>query len=94
MVTRPIPTKKYMVLHRTVTKRYGKATCCWNTICLKKSVTYNWSNISGRYLTGVPDWWQLCKKCHALYDFRDYVNHPNLMKYHIIIDKNKGDVII
>lgn len=85
---------EYCLQHKRLKRKYGKAVSCWNTKCKKKSTRYDWANISGKYLTGVPDWWQLCRSCHFIYDFGDYANHPDLLSAKIVIDKTKDGVLL
>lgn len=60
----------YYALHAWVRAKYGKPNQCENKNCPKKSTTYQWSNVSGRYLRDKKDWQQLCASCHKVYDYK------------------------
>jgi hypothetical protein len=58
----------YMGLHTWLYKNYGKAKHCENDNCLGRCKTYEWSNISGKYLRDRKDFQQLCRVCHKAFD--------------------------
>ena len=58
----------YGGVHCWITKKYGKANCCENKSCAKKSITYQWANVSGEYKRDRKDFMKLCLSCHRKYD--------------------------
>lgn len=60
----------YIAKHRWINQRFGKANKCENKNCLHKSKTYEWANISKKYLRDRIDYIQLCKICHWYFDER------------------------
>lgn len=58
----------YEYAHKWIHQNYGKATKCEVQECPKKSVNYEWSNVSREYKLERQDWKQLCRSCHVKYD--------------------------
>ena len=63
---------KYISKHTWIHKHYGKANHCENPDCKHKSVSFDWANISGKYLREVGDYKQLCRSCHMFMDLIPY----------------------
>lgn len=63
----------YSGVHIWLTKNYGKASKCMfkNTTCSGKSNVFQWANISKEYRRDVNDFIQLCRSCHAKYDYTE-----------------------
>lgn len=59
-------SSKHMWIHNNI----GSANKCENINCLKTSRTYQWANISGKYLREFSDYKQLCVSCHKKMDLR------------------------
>ena len=57
----------YSGLHKWVARKLGKPKRCDKCGDVNAN-RYNWSNISGKYLRDLSDWWRLCCKCHWSYD--------------------------
>lgn len=57
----------YNTLHWRVRQRYGKANMCSNEDCPGKCDSYDWANVSGKYLNE-EDFVQLCRTCHIEFD--------------------------
>jgi len=77
----------YMGKHKRIWTRLGKAFHCEDSFCNKKSKTFGWANISGKYEESTTDWKQLCMSCHKKFDFKK--RNPNGMS-----DKNQRQIII
>ena len=72
----------YRTIHYRIINKYGKASCCENTICvyprlnlhtkkiMKNPKRYEWANINGKYKLKRSDWIQLCPSCHRRYDYK------------------------
>ena len=59
----------YYAVHRWVRKVYGSANKCEGDECKKESKFFEWSLLKGNpYERNRSYFWQLCKKCHNLYD--------------------------
>lgn len=58
----------YMGKHKRIWKEFGKAIKCEVLICKKKSKTYTWANMSGKYKQDRKDWKQMCMSCHMKRD--------------------------
>lgn len=57
----------YQAKHTWVRKNYGEIRECED--CLTKTaITYDWANISGKYIRKRNDWKRLCRKCHRKFD--------------------------
>lgn len=71
----------YHAIHIWINKEWGKAVLCENTECVyprknaarswvKKPRRYEWALKRGRtYTRHREDYYQLCKSCHAKYDY-------------------------
>lgn len=60
---------EYRRIHRWVEKSLGRASKCVNCeTTVAKS--YDWSNISGKYLQDIVDWERLCHSCHMRKDLK------------------------
>ena len=59
-------------IHTWLRYHYGKADHCENVDCLGLSNTFEWSKLQGKeYERKRENFWQLCKKCHVIYDYTD-----------------------
>lgn len=58
----------YAQAHYWIKNRLGKADHCSNAACLKRSVIFEWSNVSHKYMLDEKDWKQLCRSCHIRTD--------------------------
>ena len=58
----------YSGVHRWVESRLGRPNKCINKLCSKKSVVFEWCNISHSYKRELNDWVRLCRSCHRKYD--------------------------
>ena len=58
----------YGGVHNWIAKKYGVADCCENKQCSKKSITFEWANISGKYRRDRKDFMKLCRSCHRKFD--------------------------
>lgn len=59
-------------MHTWLKSHYGKADHCENPDCLGLSITFEWSKLRGKeYERKRENFWQLCKKCHVIYDYTD-----------------------
>lgn len=61
----------YSGIHWRMKRFYGRADKCENENCKGESTTYEWANLSRRYLLDRSDWKMLCKQCHFQYDFNE-----------------------
>ncbi len=65
-------TKKYRRLHDWIKRHWGKPyhceLCGLKEIPKGKIVYFDWSNKTGIYNKNRKNWWQLCKKCHKVFD--------------------------
>jgi hypothetical protein len=64
----------YVAKHARIYRRFGKADCCENPKCLKKSERFDWATISGKHLPDRRDWIKLCKSCHSRFDIGNKIN--------------------
>lgn len=56
-------------IHQWLKKYYGKANRCESINCLKLSKIFQWALLKGKeYERKRENFWQLCIKCHLLYD--------------------------
>lgn len=59
----------YSVVHWWLAYHYGKANKCENFYCPKTSTTFEWALLKGKKSERVKEnYWQLCKRCHLIYD--------------------------
>lgn len=58
----------YGGVHDWIAKKYGVADRCENKRCSKKSITFEWANISGKYKRDRKDFMKLCRSCHRKFD--------------------------
>lgn len=65
----------YFAIHIWMKNNYGKAYHCENITgkinkikCSKKSINFDWANISDKYHRDISDWHQLCRICHRKFD--------------------------
>lgn len=69
----------YGYIHYWLRKDFGHATQCENFYCEGRSVRYEWSLLKDfTYEKKRENFWQLCKRCHLVYD-----------NYKIPVSKNK-----
>lgn len=65
-------TKKYRRLHDWINRNWGKPNHCelckLDKIPKGKIVYFDWSNKTGIYDKDRKNWWQLCKRCHKIFD--------------------------
>lgn len=55
-------------LHNWVERNWGRPRIC--EMCKTETAnTYDWSNITGKYLRERSDWQYLCRSCHTKYDY-------------------------
>jgi hypothetical protein len=64
--------KKYNRLHYSLRSKHGNAIKCeFKDTCNGKSKTFEWALKKGRKYSDNPDdYYQLCKSCHAKYDYK------------------------
>ncbi len=66
-------TTEYASVHYWLKSNYGKATHCEMKSCVGFSKKFEWSLKHGKqYERKRANFWQLCKKCHALYDVTEH----------------------
>lgn len=63
-----LTASEYRLLHFWVEKQLGKPSYCINCKKTGPARTYQWANISGKYLKDVADWKRLCVPCHLEFD--------------------------
>lgn len=59
----------YSGVHLWLYRHYGKANHCEGLNCKNISKVFQWANISHKYKRDKTDWMQLCRSCHASYDW-------------------------
>lgn len=60
---------KYYAVHKWIRVNFGSAYKCENDKCEHESNAFEWSLLRGNKLERKrKNFWQLCKKCHNLYD--------------------------
>lgn len=58
---------RYGALHDRVRRVRGPATHCNEANCTRRSVVFEWANLTGRY-EDPSDYRQMCRSCHRRYD--------------------------
>lgn len=74
---------QYRAVHLWVERQLGKPLIC--SRCTKSGGTtksYNWCNVSDKYLRDLKDWVRLCKSCHSIYDLDKYGKRVNCKNDH------------
>ncbi len=60
----------YGAIHEWIRSKNGKAIKCESMTCSKISKNYQWAKKKNRkYTRNIEDYMQLCRSCHAKYDF-------------------------
>ena len=59
----------YVSLHKWVRKHLGESKICAVCGTDDEDKTYNWANLSGRYIRDLSDWKRMCLSCHRKYDY-------------------------
>ena len=59
----------YSRVHKWLVATFGRADHCESETCLRESTCFEWSLRKGCTYKKVREhFWQLCKKCHNIYD--------------------------
>jgi hypothetical protein len=60
----------YNAIHVYIQRWYGKADCCSNPMCSKKSTYFEWCKIDHTtpYTKNIEEFQKLCRVCHRGYD--------------------------
>lgn len=66
-------TTAYRLLHYWVEEQLGKPHFCIECGENNPSKSYDWSNVSGKYLRDTSDWIRLCHRCHCQKDFKKQI---------------------
>lgn len=66
----------YSPLHKRLYRLRGKANECKENEDKKKSMRFEWANLTGKY-EDINDYRSMCKSCHAKYDKAQY-NLPHM----------------
>lgn len=62
---------KYVSLHSWIRDNWGRAFMCQNLGCKRKSETFDWANVDGKYDRERPlSWMMLCRLCHRGLDYQ------------------------
>lgn len=59
----------YNAMHDWISRHFGKANKCEDSLCEKRSRSYQWANISGKYIRSREDFRMLCVACHRKFDY-------------------------
>lgn len=81
----------YFAIHIWLKNHYGKAIRCEMDYCSGKSQTYQWALIKGKkYEHNVDNYMQLCRSCHAKYDYTEKQREfrREYLRVHHIASKN------
>lgn len=65
----PNEPQNYSYIHQWLGRTYGKADHCENPKCESTSTRFEWAKLTDKpYARKRENFWQLCKKCHVVYD--------------------------